>query len=138
MQLATILGHANRVEMFISLTAFYPRKDLIFLCPAIQRNQSQDRHSDHLLSRVTKDAFCTFIPTCNDAVEILSNDRIVRVIHNCCQAARDQIGMLTPSHNPEAPHSTGGLSPSRNDLGVALDQASVDQFKQIKAFFLRG
>src|SRR6516225_10036107 len=122
--------------MVIPLTAFYPRKDLLFLCPAIQRNQSPDRRSDHLLSGVTKDVFCTFIPTCNDAVEILSNDRIVRVIHNCCQAAHGQIKMLALSHKPEAPHSTGGLSPSRNDLGVALDQPSIDQFKQIKAFFL--
>src|SRR6516165_9216117 len=117
MQLATILGHANRVEMFISLTASYPRKNLLFLSLALQWNQSRDRRSDHLLSRVTEDALCTLIPTCNDAVEILSNDRIVRVIHNCCQSACDQIEMLTLSHNTEAPHSTGGLSPSRNDLG---------------------
>src|SRR6516165_8298958 len=120
MQLATILGDANCVKMVIPVPAFYPRKNLLFLCLALQRNQSRDRRSDHLLSRVTKDAFCTLIPTCNDAVEILSNDRILRVIHNCCQAARDQIGMMTLSHNPETPHSTGGFFPSRNDLGVAL------------------
>src|SRR6516225_2613212 len=110
MQLATILGDAKCVKMVIPVPAFYPSKNLLFLCLALRRNQSHDRRSDHFLSRVTKDAFCTLIPTCNDAVEILSNDRIGRVIHNCCQAARDQIRMLTLSHNLEAPRSTDGLS----------------------------
>ena len=77
MQLATILGHANCVEMVIPLTALYLRKNVIFLGPALRWNQPHDRRSDLLPSRVTKDSFRGLIPTGDDAVEILSNDRVV-------------------------------------------------------------
>jgi hypothetical protein len=44
--------------------------------------------SHHLVGRVAKNAFGTFVPAGNDAVEILPNYRIVRRVYNRRQSAR--------------------------------------------------
>ena len=87
----SILGEPCGFEMIITFTSPYTSQYLFLLVLLLRWNQSHNRGSDHLIGRVAEDAFRIFVPAGDDAVEILPDYCIVRIVHDCRQATREQI-----------------------------------------------
>ena len=59
---------------------------------AVGRNNERDVASDGFFGGVAKQSFRSFIPTGNDAVEILADDPVVRGIHDRGQVLEAILG----------------------------------------------
>ena len=75
-----VLSDTNRFEMTEAFAAPNAGEDLRFFFLVIRWNQSHDRAADHFVGGVSEDALRPQIPTGNDTVQVLSDDRIVRRI----------------------------------------------------------
>ena len=63
--------------MFDSLSAPNSLKNHIFFMVLVWRNQKRDRLTDRFFGRIAKQSLCAFVPTCNDAVEVLAYDCVI-------------------------------------------------------------
>ena len=59
------------------LSAPNAAEDLAFLVQAIVRNDDPDRFTNHLGRRIPEHPLCGLVPGRNDAVQVLTDDRVV-------------------------------------------------------------
>ena len=108
-------------------------EDLQFLFLAIRWNQSHDRRADHFVGGVSEDALRPEIPTGDDTVQILSDDRIVGRGDDGRQPARSNLGQMALGHVAEAPDAPRALPFNGEDFGITLEYSPVLQFQQVEA-----
>src|SRR6476660_6229879 len=73
----SVLAATDRIVMINPLAPAYARKNFRFLTHAIWGNQDRDRLADGLFRLVAEQPLGTAIPTCDDAVKVLADNRIV-------------------------------------------------------------
>ena len=105
---------------------------------AIRWNQSHDRRADHFVGGVSEDALRTEIPTGDDTVQILSDDRIVGRGDDGRQPARSDFGQMALGHVAKAPDAARSLSFNDEDFGITLENSPIFQLQQVEALLLRG
>src|SRR5262245_48444946 len=74
----SVLAATNRVVMSDALPPPDPLENFGFLIETLRRNQDGHRLAHDLWRGVAKESLCTAIPTCDAAVEVFADDRIVR------------------------------------------------------------
>ena len=63
--------------MIDALASLYPVEDLDHVVAMAWNREPQDRLSDHLVGRVSEYAFRGFVPACDDAFQVIADDRVV-------------------------------------------------------------
>src|SRR5271154_658446 len=63
--------------MIDALASLYPVEDLDHVVAMAWNREPQDRLSDHLVGRILEYAFRGFVPACDDAVQVIADDRVV-------------------------------------------------------------
>ena len=131
-----VLSETNGFKMIEAFAAPDAREDLLFLVLAIRWNQSDDRRADHFVGGVSEDALGPEIPTGDDTVQILSDDRIVGRGDDRRQPVRSDVGQMPIGHVAETPHAARSLSIDGEDFGITLKNSPIFQFQQIEALSL--
>src|SRR5882757_3087535 len=75
--------------MFDTLTAAEVSQYLRFLLQTVLRNQDRDRLADGVFGRVAEQPLRAFVPTRDDAVEVLTDDGVFARLHDRGQSLRD-------------------------------------------------
>src|SRR5262245_50266640 len=80
-----------------AFTAPEAREDSRLFIALLLWNQNRDGLSDHFLCGVTEECFSPGIPGCDNSLERLADDGIVRVLDNRTQEGFDSFAMLNLS-----------------------------------------
>ena len=137
-ELPPVLSETNGFEMIAVFAAPDAGEDLPFLFLAIRWNQSHDRCADHFVVSVSEDALRPEIPTGDDTVQILSNNRIVGRGDDGCKLASSDFGQMAVSGVAKGPDPSiifSVLTPNRRR--VSVQKSPVDEFNLILADFVR-
>src|ERR1700722_20574364 len=67
----------NSLKMVDALTSSNARENLTFFALPVPGDHKRNGLTDRLAGRVAEDALSTFVPACNDAIEIFAYNRIV-------------------------------------------------------------
>src|SRR2546426_12635321 len=82
MDLRAVLPHANRFEVVDSLAPPDSPQNQSELTRGFRRVEERDRLADGFLSRIAVHSVGRRIPSHNDAVQSLGNDRVIAEIHD--------------------------------------------------------
>ena len=97
---AAILRETHCFVMLHSFARKQARQNTRFLLLAIGRNDSRNRLANHLFSPITQKPFRPRVPACDNPIQTLADDRILRRFHDCRQSCphfvrRFQLGDVT-------------------------------------------
>ena len=73
----SVLAATDGIVMINALTAAHALDDFWFFINAICRDQDRDRLADDLFRLIAEQPLGTAIPACDDAVEVLADNRVV-------------------------------------------------------------
>src|SRR5437879_3352817 len=104
MDLFTVFSHAYRFQTSNALSLLEAPENSRNLIGPVGRNQHGDGTSFHLFSRIAIDLLRPRVPTDNNALQRLADDRVVGGLHDRSQSDK---GLLSPPALRDVPHDAG-------------------------------
>ena len=91
-----VLVLAHRLVVIDALPSPQAFENGRFLIDPIWRYQDTYGFTDHFVGGIAEQPLCTLIPACDDAVQILGHNRIVRRLDDSGETTRIALGIAAP------------------------------------------
>src|SRR5690349_3935286 len=108
--------------MIDALAALKTGQDFgLLVLPVFRNYEFEDGLADRLFRRIAEQALRPLIPTHDDAVQVLADDRVIRRTHDCTQMSAGFL--LFPKRSYVASEAT-----RVNESSVLKEYARIDQY----------